>query len=353
MSERSDRAAAILAALPPGTVELGREHLDRADRRLGEEGVVDSTSAAVEAHLVRPIELADEWPNPTDPFPVGNGAVHADLIDDDHELFAALRDALSTGDADGLDPEEFATHAQACRLPVTPYRPRCRSAQSAVPIPDGPRESPEPRAGTRQRTAPSEARIVDLTALWAGPLATALLAAIGAHVIKIDPSCRPDAFAEHPRLYQHLNARKEIMDLDLRVDDDRHRFETLIASADLVVDSFSRRVMPNLGYGPDQLRRLAPRVGTLSIRAFDPSSPQADWVAYGPGVHAMSGLAEQRSVEGRRPTFRAAPIAYPDALAGLSAFATAVELLSENGPTEHRTVALSTTIAPLLSVPNG
>lgn len=347
MSERTDRAAAILAALPPGTVELGRQHLDRAARRLDGTDVVDRSCAAVEAHLVRPIELADEWPDPTDPLPVGNGAVHADLIDDDHELFGALRAALSADRADGLDPEALAAEAQQCRLPVTPYRRRCGSAPSPSPVADDARPSDTPRA------APGEARVVDLTALWAGPLATALLAQIGAEVIKVDPSCRPDAFADHPRLYEHLNHRKEIMDLDLRVADDRCRFERLIASADLVVDSFSRRVMPNLGYGPEQLRRLAPHIRTLSIRAFDPSSPQADWVAYGPGVHAMSGLAEQRPADGRRPRFRAAPIAYPDALAGMSAFAAAVELLAESGPAEHRTVALSTTIAPLLSVADG
>ncbi|MGI9612510.1 MAG: CoA transferase [Acidimicrobiales bacterium] len=353
MSERSDRAAAILAALPPGTVELGRRHLGLAERRLDGMSVLDCSSAAVEAHLVRPIELADEWPDPTDPLPIGEGAIHADLIDDDRELFGALRETLSTDSVTGLDAETLATEAQACRLAVTPYRRRCRSASSHAPARVEASASIPPGAVGPRGVAPPEARVVDLSALWAGPLATALLAKVGAEVIKVDPSCRPDAFAEHPRLYEHLNHRKEIVDLDLRVDDDRRRFEALVASADLVVDSFSRRVMPNLGYGPKQLRRLAPHVRTLSIRAFEPSSPQADWVAYGPGVHAMSGLAEQRPVDGRRAPFRPAPIAYPDAVAGMSAFAVAVELLADSGQAEHRTVALSTTIAPLLSVHDG
>jgi len=357
LTARSARAAAILGELPPGTVEVGRRSLQTADRYLRQAtgaGAVDDSAAAVEAHLVRPVELAEDWPDPTPPLPVGDGAVHADLIDDDLELFATLRSvAVDSADyAETPAAETLAARAQTWRLPVTPYRRRIDAAELAGQRCD--RYQPTaPKAGGRTRLV--GCRVVDLSALWAGPLATSLLAEVGVEVIKIDPSCRPDAFAEHPALYDHLNGAKEIIDLDLRVDGDRHRFEDLVRSADLIVDSFSRRVMPNLGYGPGQLRALRPSIASLSIVAFDPLGPNADWVAYGPGVHAMSGLADRTRPEdgdGARPTFRAAPIAYPDALAGLAAFAAAVELLADGGATAHRTISLETAIAPLVAKPD-
>ena len=72
--------------------------------------------------------------------------------------------------------------------------------------------------------------VVDLTSLWAGPLATSLLAMLGARVVKIDPDVRPDGFREHPALYASLNGAKEIVDLDLRQPGHRARFEALVAA---------------------------------------------------------------------------------------------------------------------------
>ena len=344
------RAAAILDELPDGTIELGCRYLDDANRLLdhfGAHGGVDASAAAVATHLVRPVDLADRWPDPTDPLPVGDGAVHADLIEEDRELFAALRAGESL--ADRPTAETLAALAQACRLPVTPYR---RLADAAPVDATGPT-----RVGPTGASASLDGvTVVDLSALWAGPLATSFLAEVGVDVIKVDPTCRPDAFGEHPRLYRHLNDRKEIVDLDLRVDGDRRRFEALVRCADLVVESFSGRVMANLGYGPDRLRALRPSIATLSIRAFEPHSPQADWVAYGPGVHAMSGLAERPTSASpstpRSASFRAAPIAYPDALAGMAAFAAAIELLAEPSGGTHRTVSLAAAIEPLASGPH-
>ena len=342
MTVRSVRATGILRELPAGTVELGQRSLAAANHGLGPGLAVDCSAAAVEDHLVRPVELTDDWPDPSEPLPVGDGFVHADLIDDDRELFGSLRTALAAAPGSSLSSETLAVEAQACRLPVTPYR---RRGTASSPTDEG---RPSPASLRPAARSPAGLRVVDLTALWAGPLATSLLAEVGVEVIKVDPSCRPDAFAEHPRLYQHLNGGKEIVDLDLRVDEDRGHFESLIASADLVIDSFSRRVMPNLGYGPSTLRSLQPALASLSIVAFDPLGPHADWVAYGPGVHATSGLAELANSGSDRPVFRPAPIAYPDALAGFEAFAAALELLAVPGPTPHRTVALSTAIQPLV-----
>ena len=353
------RAAAALGRLPSGTLALGCRYLSSVAGRVEEmtDCPLDATPATVEAHLVRPLLLVDDWPDPTDPLPVGDGAVHADLIDDDREALARLRATFEWA----TDPERLAAEAQAWRLPVTPYRPLPSGSASPRSAP------PRARSATDQRfVAPPAARptaerrpladrlVVDLSALWAAPLTTSLLTGLGTRVIKIDPDCRPDGFRDHPALYDHLNGAKEIVDLDLRSDDGRRAFESLVAGADLVVDSFSRRVMPNLGYDQKGLRKLNPSLSTLSIVAFPAGTPEADWVSYGPGVHATSGLGAEPGGDSEGSIrYRPAPIAYPDALAGLAALAVAVELLSSARPLPHREVSLLGAIGPLVDAKRG
>jgi crotonobetainyl-CoA:carnitine CoA-transferase CaiB-like acyl-CoA transferase len=100
--------------------------------------------------------------------------------------------------------------------------------------------------------------------------------------------------------------------------------------------------MPNLGYPPDVLHRLNPRLSIVSLRAFPSSSVEASWVAFGRGVHAASGLG----VVDRRPA--PARLAYPDALAGLLAFGVVLDALrGPDGTTIE--VSLGDAMAPLLT----
>lgn len=343
-------AEATLRRLPAGAIDVGRKSLSRGLELFGcaggaqGRGDLAATEADVAAHLVRPLLLVDDWPDPTPPLPVADGAIHADLTDEDHESLALLRSTLAADDGPPVDAERLAAAAQEWRLAVTPYRSLSAPADGLPPLAAEQPATSARACRPRPRRRVDELRVVDLSALWAGPLATSLLAALGASVVKIDPDCRPDGLRDHGKVYDHLNRRKEIVDLDLRVEQDRQHFETLLADADLVVDSFSRRVMPNLGYGPDQLRERFPNVATLSIVAFGSGSPEADWISYGPGVHAISGLGDV----GPDARLTAAPNAYPDPLAGLLAFERAAEVTSFDGPTPHVEVSLAEAIAPLV-----
>ncbi len=296
----------LVPLLPSGTLDVARSWRP---------WVADDSTLATE--LLLPLIVEPDWPGPVDPLPVGDGWVQADLTDDDLDTFDRLRATLHRA-----GPEELAAAAQEWRLPVLPYRPL--------------------QVGTGLLVAPSERRpfrtlegvqVVDLSSLWAGPLCSHLLQRAGANVIKVDPECRPDGFRERPRLYHWLNEGKDIIDLDLRRDGDRSTFETLVGQADLLIHSFSRRVMPNLGYGHEQLRSLNPALATVAISAFPSGSPEQDWLAYGSGIHAVTGLG--------LTTGRAKPaaVAYPDPLTGYAAAAAAIELLDTS---DHREVALVT-----------
>ena len=310
-------------------------------------GETPRSSAAVDAELAAlltaPLRLDEPWPAPAAPVAVGGGWVHVEVIDDDRPLLdSVIADRSASG------PEETAARCQELRLPVSPYRPL--SAVTGPPDPgiaSNPTQVCRPEAttaetGSLENRPPDDnplegAVIIDLTTHWAGPLATKLLADAGARVIKIDPRCRPDGFRARPNLYHHLNGNKEIVDLDLRLADHRRRFEGLLAGADLLVESFSRRVMANLGYRPADLWTLGPRLSMLSVKAYPDGSPEADWLAFGPGVHAASGLG----LTGDQPT--AAPVAYPDLLAGLTGHLEAIRLLNSAAVdrTAHRMIEVS------------
>lgn len=96
--------------------------------------------------------------------------------------------------------------------------------------------------------APERPLVVDLSVLWAGPLATSLLGVAGARVIKVESKHRPDGARRGPAaFFDLLNAGKESVAIDLHNADDRRLFQALIDRADLVVESSRPRALAQFG----------------------------------------------------------------------------------------------------------
>lgn len=286
---------------------------------------------------------------PPAPLPAGDGWVHADLgSPGDAELFRQVVSVLPPSATAG----QIADEAQAWRLPVCDYRPRPAGADPRPPwrFEAGP---------THGEPAGAELRVLDLTNMWAGPLATWLLQDLGATVTKVEPSFRPDGFRAragggiypggrpcHPgadsAMWNALNAGKAVVDLDLRAADDRARFVEMATASDVVIDSFSPRVMPNFGID------LPPGPLYVSMPAFPPG-PQRDWVAYGTGVHACSGLGDAGG-----GTFVAPAVSYPDPLAGFTAalgVLAAIHARRRGVGVGRVEVALADSVRPLVAEP--
>jgi hypothetical protein len=315
--------------LPDGVFELAGALVTEANARLRH--VSDETLPSgddwVRHQVMLPLEVERDWPASAAPIEVAGGAVHADLTGPDGLTFATMVATL-----DNPTAESLAAEAQLWRLPVTPYRRCLTPVFDATPA----------DLTDRTHTPLNEVLVVDLTAMWAGPLATQLLAKFGAQVVKVESSIRPDGFRARPALFRALNLDKEIVDLDLSDPDDRALFEDLVRRADLVIDSFSRRVMPNFGYSPAQLHCMNPEVATISITAFPRHAPESQWISYGSGIHAASGLG-MTSGEASPP-----PVAYPDPLTGLRAFAVALGLVGCHGFRPHVELSLMGSVAPLV-----
>ncbi len=154
-----------------------------------------------------------------------------------------------------------------------------------------------PRGGA----SPSAPRVLDLTALWAGPLCTQLLRQAGAQVCKIEHPGRPDGARNGPPGFFHaLNAGKDELSLDLAQDSDRARFLAEVARADIVVEAFRPRALRQLGIDAQSLVQQHPGLSWVSITGYGRSDPEADWVAFGDDAAVAAGLSaliHQRSGE--------------------------------------------------------
>ena len=154
-------------------------------------------------------------------------------------------------------------------------------------------------------------RILDLTHVWAGPLATRMLADLGAEVVKIEaPMGRgPRRYrgglplggwlggappADEPwnvnAIFVKLQRNKKSVAVDLKTKAGRAVFLDLVAEADVVMENFSARAMPALGLGYAQLAEANPRIIYVAMPGYGTSGPYRDRVAFGPTVEPMSGL---------------------------------------------------------------
>ena len=148
-------------------------------------------------------------------------------------------------------------------------------------------------------------RVLDLTAWWAGPAASHLLATFGAEVIHVESAGRPDGmrmiggmFAAHfERWWEasphflHANGNKLGITLDLSKPKGRALVERLIAHCDAVVENFTPRVLENFGLSRERVRELNPRALFLRMPAFGLTGPWRDHTGFAQTMEQLSGLA--------------------------------------------------------------
>jgi len=189
---------------------------------------------------------------------------------------------------------------------------------------DAPAPRPAPRLGAHTRSAAfskracdaspraeqgslplAGLRVLDLTAWWAGPAATHLLATFGAEVIHVESTSRidglrsiggmmaghfPDWWEASPH-FLHTNSNKLAITLDLAKPAGMALVERLIAACDLVVENFTPRVLEGFGLGWERVRELNPRAILMRMPAFGLTGPWRDHTGFAQTMEQMSGLA--------------------------------------------------------------
>ena len=130
-------------------------------------------------------------------------------------------------------------------------------------------------------------RVLDLTRVLAGPLASRFLAACGAQVLRIDPP----GYAEPTGHPGDLALGKRCAHLDLRKPVGRQRFLDLLATADVLVHGLRPGALDRLGLGSAERRRHRPDLVEVTLNAYGWTGPWRDRRGFDTLVQASSGIA--------------------------------------------------------------
>jgi crotonobetainyl-CoA:carnitine CoA-transferase CaiB-like acyl-CoA transferase len=282
-----------------------------------------------------------------------------------HPLFiTSLHRLAIADDMDDILTEAMATRPTAywvgegdrLRIPITPATPprelpdypHWRDRGSFAPVTaGGAAQGPtlpfrftfEGEAKARPRGGPAGplegVRVADFSMGWAGPLACRYLADLGADVLKIESSVKPDWWRgidstpgadltplELPRNFMCVNRNKRGLDLDLADPGNLEAAKRVIAVSDVVLDNQGPGVMEKLGLAAPTQRALNPAVISIAMPPFGRTGPLAGLRAYGSTVEQASGMP---FVNGRAewpPTQQ--HVAFGDPVAGLYGAAAAL-----------------------------
>jgi crotonobetainyl-CoA:carnitine CoA-transferase CaiB-like acyl-CoA transferase len=231
-----------------------------------------------------------------------------------------------------LEPDPTGTFLQ----PRRPYRFDDRDPLPPRPAPRLGEHTGRIEARAPQRPEPSGERdlplagirIVDMTAWWAGPSSTGVLAALGADVIHVESAARPDGIRHTGGMARHrfpdwweagaffvaANTNKRGLTLDLRNPRGLALLKRLIALSDGVIENFTPRVLENFGLSWPVIREVNPRAIMVRMPAFGLSGPWRDHTGFAQTMEQLTGLAWVTGHPHDQPRIQQGPC---DPLAGM------------------------------------
>lgn len=158
-----------------------------------------------------------------------------------------------------------------------------------------PRES---RGKLRDQNRPAAGlRVLDLTRVIAGPVATRTLALLGADVLRIDDPGLPEIAAQH--LDNGMGKRSAL--LDLRKNEDREVFDGLLQQTDVVVTGYRPHALDRFGLTPEELARRRPGIVIATLDAWGDAGPWQDFRGFDSIVQAATGISMLTSLDGTKP----------------------------------------------------
>lgn len=186
------------------------------------------------------------------------------------------------------DMAAWAAHPQGRAVAAEPLLHRERGAQGPAPRWTVPPD--RPLRGVR---------VLDLTRVLAGPVATRFLAGFGAEVLRIDPPGW-----DEPGVAPEVTPGKRCARLDLRRQADRDIWEGLLRDADVLVHGYRPGALDGLGLDAERRRALCPGLVEVSLDAYGWSGPWQERRGFDSLVQMSSGIAEagMRRMARDRPT---------------------------------------------------
>lgn len=169
-------------------------------------------------------------------------------------------------------------------------------------------------------------KVLDLTRVLAGPIASRFLAGLGADVLRIDPPTWNE-----PGVVPEVTLGKRCARLDLHDAADRAVFENLLKDADILLHGYRADALEQLGYGVAERQRLAPGLIDVCLNAYGWSGPWRNRRGFDSLVQMSSGIAEagMHWKNADKPT--PLPVQALDHGTGYLMAATAIKLLGSGG----------------------
>ena len=201
-----------------------------------------------------------------------------------------------------------------------------------------PRPANVPAFGKNNDQPLAGVKVVDLSAFWAGPVATNLLRVLGADLIKIESHIRLDGMRwasglpipmedklwEWSPVYHGANAGKRVINLDLSTQQGKDIALQLIADADVIIENYSPRVTESWGFTWENIHALNDQAIFVRVPAYGTDGPWRDRVGFAMNMEQVSGLANRTGHPDGPPFVPRGPV---DSIAGMHAvFATILAL---------------------------
>jgi len=146
-------------------------------------------------------------------------------------------------------------------------------------------------------------RVLDLTAFWAGPSATHILAMLGAEVVHVESTTRPDGarmiagipvtedqWWEKCPIFRSLNTNKKSVTVDFQTERGLDLLKKLIATSDVMVENYTPRVLDQIGLDYDGVRALRPDIVMVRMPGFGLTGPMRDNPAFAYVIEDAAGL---------------------------------------------------------------
>jgi hypothetical protein len=331
------------------TARLDRAHIAAAFRSEAYLRVGGEPSGPGFAPLSRFWQTADGWIRTHGNYPWHRDALMRALgcADDQEPVAAAL------ADLGAREAEELVTSAGGVAAAVRTEdgwrtEPPGQAVTATALVEGTSIGGAPPRWRAAGRLPASGVRVLDLTRVIAGPVATRYLGALGADVLRIDAPDRPELTLH---AYDGLPGKRSAL-LDFGTATGNARLHELLGGADVLVHGYRPHALERFGLEPRALAERHPGLVVVGLSAWGSRGPWGGRRGFDSIVQAASGIAMAESPDGDRPG--ALPCQLLDHGTGYLCAAAALQALtrqSARGGTQFRELSLARTAHWLLSLP--
>lgn len=202
-------------------------------------------------------------------------------------------------------------------------------------------------------------RIVDMTRLYPGPLATMIMGDLGADVIKLEDTNNPDYIRFYPpfiqdqsAFYLAVNRSKRSLMCDLRTDPGREIFFRLVKTADVVVEQFRPTVMEKMGLSYERACLHKPDIIYISITGYGQSGPYAEDAGHDLNYTGYAGILDTTGTRESGPIIPSVQMADVAGGSYMAVIATLAALWNRvrTGKGEHVDVSMLDGVLPLMTL---